>query len=122
MCQQSLCVCTYGTIFSLVCKYYIKKNIINTNPLTFFFNSVSLTKIVTIQWIELFSHGTGTYKSASCFSQYCDEEVTSPAPFFCIIMTVVTYLYGRFNDCRPFNASEMMLLLQSSILALLLRS
>ena len=46
-----------------------------------------------MQWIELFSQGTGTYRSASCFSQYCDEEVTSPAPFFCMSTQVTEYLY-----------------------------
>lgn len=45
--------------------------------------------------------------------------MTSIALTFCMIMTVIAYLNGRFKLCRPFNTAEIMLFDQPLILALL---
>ena len=73
---------------------------------------------VTTQCIVPFSHVT-LHRPSLLASQYVEAALTRPAPFFCITMTVIAYLYGRFNDCNPLSASEMILFDQSFILALL---
>ena len=73
---------------------------------------------VTTQCIVPFSHVT-LHRPSLLASQYVEAALTRPAPFFCIMMTVIAYLYGRFNDCNPLSASEMILFDQSFILALL---